>query len=74
MTAEEMFEELGYIKSIDRETIKDTLIHYDNGINRVTFNVDKKYNSNILFDFNKINIDKLNNAINKQIEELKWED
>ena len=75
MSAKEMFEKLGYKKTIDTKTTKDTLILYDKWIDRVEFNVESKYFSNTVYNMqekDKNYLDKLNNAINKQIEELGW--
>lgn len=77
MQAKKMFEGLGYVQTINKELIKDTLIIYDNRIDRITFNVESKYFSNTVYYIDKKGkdyLDKLNKAINKQIEELGWLD
>lgn len=73
LSAEEMFEKLGYKKIVDD---KNRII-YDNNVDlnediydtRIIFKIDLK---EIKFSVNEISLDELK-AINKKVEELGWQ-
>ena len=70
MSAKEMFEELGY-EEIKEHSSMFAIIVYSNGKDNIYFDYDKKFSKEGYGSFSFIDMELLK-AINKQVEELGW--